>query len=419
MRITTPVVGARVQLDDTDLASAELYVSGDAHLAWQTMRAERPAFWQAHHDGEGFWSVTRWADVRRVLAEHQTFSSEDGTAISMLGVPDPGAGLMMHSTDPPRHEQFRANLREPYSAQGVARYKHQIKSVVRTAIGSDIDPDAWDVAGAFKRMPTAVAAMMMGLPEADIDRLLRLAYAALAPLDSRFSDGTPDAAFAAHFDIIDYFTDVVAERQKKPSDDVISTLVWMEAGGNRLTSREILLNCLSLLLGAVVTTSQAISATLIALAEQNGGEGHWSPDISVRLVTEEGLRWSSPALHFMRRARRDIELHGEKIRAGDAVVAWIASANRDETVFEEPFAFRLDRSPNRHMTFGTGPHLCLGTHIARLMLQVAFEELIAAIDSFELAGEPSHLVSNEFAGVVSLPMRVKLRDNVSRQLHES
>jgi cytochrome P450 len=138
----------------------------------------------------------------------------------------------------------------------------------------------------------------------------------------------------------------------------------------------------------------------------------------VRLAAEEGLRWSSPALHFMRRARGDIELHGEKIRAGDAVTAWIASANRDETVFEEPFAFRLDRSPNRHMTFGTGPHLCLGTHIARLMLQVAFEELIAAIDSFELAGEPSHLASNEFAGVVSLPLRVKLRDNVSRQLHE-
>jgi cytochrome P450 len=411
MRITTPSAGSRVRLDQIDLASTDLYVSGDAHLVWQTLRAERPVFWQQRDDDEGFWAVTRWADVRRVLAEHQTFSSEGGTAISMLGGPDPAAKLMMHSTDPPRHTQFREQIRQSYSAHGVAKYKQQIRSIAREAIYPALDGGVWDIADAFRRMPMAVAAMLMELPEADIDQLLRLAYAALAPLDTRYGDGTPEAAFVAHFEIIGYFTKLIAKRRNSSSTDVIGTLISMEVGGSRLTDPEIVLNCLSLLLGAVVTTSQAISALIIALAERNGGEGRWSRSASVRAAVEESLRWSSPVTHFMRRARRDIELHGESIRANDAITAWIASANRDEAVFERPFTLDLERSPNRHMAFGSGPHLCLGSHLARLMLQESFEELIATIESFELAGAPRHLVSNEIAGVVSLPLRLRLRSS--------
>jgi cytochrome P450 len=111
----------------------------------------------------------------------------------------------------------------------------------------------------------------------------------------------------------------------------------------------------------------------------------------------------------MRRARCDVEMHGEKIRAGDAVTAWIASANRDEAVFELPYALDFERSPNRHIAFGFGAHRCLGSHLARLMLQVSFAQLAADIESFELAGTPRHLSSNEIAGVASLPLRLKLR----------
>lgn len=102
-------------------------------------------------------------------------------------------------------------------------------------------------------------------------------------------------------------------------------------------------------------------------------------------------------------------MHGEKIRAGDAVTAWIGSANRDEAVFERPYTLDFERSPNRHVTFGYGSHRCLGSHLARLMLQESFEQLAADIESFELAGTPRHLSSNEIAGVVSLPLRLKLR----------
>jgi len=409
MRITRPSPGARVPLDEINLADTDLYTKADAHLVWQTLRAERPVFWQQQPKGEGFWAVTRRADVRRVLSEHETFSSEGGTAIAMLDAPDPSAGLMMQATDPPRHQHFREKMAHPFSTRAVPGYARQARSFARDAIAPAADGGIWDVAGAFARLPMTLAATIMGLPAADVDPLMRLAYASLAPLDPRFSAGTKAAAIATHYEIIGYFDRCICERKKNLSTDLISDLIRAEVEGRRLTDDELVLNCLSLLLGAVVTTSQVISATFMGMAEQQGGEGHWAPDTPVQSAVEEALRWSSPVTHFMRRAGRDTRMYGERIRAGEAVAAWIASANRDETVFERPYTIDLRRAPNRHVVFGVGPHRCLGTHLARLMLRESFTELIARIEAFELAGEPTHLVSNEIAGVVSLPLRVRLR----------
>lgn len=409
MRITTPPPGSRARLDQINLADTALYTSGDAHLVWQTLRAERPIFWQAQSHGEGFWAVTRRADVRRVLSEYETFSSEGGTAIAMLDAPDPAAGLMMQATDPPRHQYFRDKMGQPFSTRAVPVYARQVRSFARCAIAVAAEGGVWDVADAFARLPTAIAVSIMGLPESDTDFLMRLAYASLAPLDPRYSAGTKAAAIATHYEIIGYFDERIAERRNNLSSDLISQLIAAEVEGRRLTDDELVLNCLSLLLGAVVTTSQVISATFMGLAEQHGGEGHWSLATPVQPAVEEALRWSSPVTHFMRRARRDTTIYGEKIQAGEAVTAWIGSANRDETVFERPHEIDLGRAHNRHVAFGVGPHRCLGSHLARLMLRESFTELIASIESFELAGPPSHLVSNEIAGMVSLPLQVILR----------
>jgi cytochrome P450 len=384
-----------------------LYTSGDAHLAWRTLRAERPVFWQARSGGEGFWAVTRHADVRRVLTEYQTFTSEAGTAVAMLNAPDPAAGLMMQATDPPRHRQYRSRLGGRFSARAVAAHTDSIRAFVAEAMAPARDGEIWDAATAFSRLPMTVAALLMALPAADIDPLLRLAFASLAPHDPTYNDGSGKAAaIFAHYDIIAYFRERISERKQNLSDDLISHLLTIEIDGRGLTDEELLFNCLSLLLGAVVTTSQAISATFIEIAARHGGEGRWPGDLSMELMVEEALRWSSPVTHFMRRARCDLELHDTKIRAGDAVTAWIASANRDEAVFRSPYSFDLGRSPNQHVTFGHGPHRCLGSNLARLMLGEAFSELIARVESFELAGSPSHLASNEIAGVVSLPLRL-------------
>jgi cytochrome P450 len=410
MRISRPPTDSRVRLDEINLADIDLYTSGDAHLVWQTLRAERPVFWHARPDGEGFWAVTRQADVRRVLSEYETFTSESGTAIAMLDAPDPAAGRMMHSTDPPRHREFHQQIGKDFTVHACAAFTQQIRSFVKKAIAPALGGQTWDVAEAFAPLPMAVAAVMMGLPEADVDPLLHLAYASLAPHDPRYEsrDKKPTSTLA-HFDIIKYFSEQVVKRRENISTDVISHLLSVKVDGRLLTDEEVLLNCLSLLLGAVVTTSHTINATLVALAEQNGGEGRWPDAMPVRSAVEEALRWSSPVTHFMRRARQDVEMHGERIKAGDAVTAWIASANRDETVFDRPYTLDFGRSPNHHVTFGYGAHRCLGNNLARLMLQESFEQLAADIEAFELAGTPRHLASNEIAGLISLPLRVRPR----------
>ncbi|MFD8813370.1 cytochrome P450 [Streptomyces sp. NPDC059627] len=410
MRITRPAARARVPLDRIDLTDTDLYVHGDAHLVWQTLRAERPVYWQERQNGHGFWAVTRRADVYRVLSDHETFSSEGGTAIAMLDAPDPAAGLMMQSTDPPRHRKYREQVGRPFSARAVPAYTEFVQAFVRKSVEPARDGEVWDAASAFVRLPMALCAMMMGLPEDDIDPLLRLAYACLAPDDPRYRThgAAKPTAGSAHYEIMGYFAQRIGERRRNPSDDLTSHLMSIEIAGRRLTDEELLYNCLSLLLGAVVTTSHVINATVIVLAEQHGGEGRW-PDAMPPAAVEEALRWASPVTHFMRRARRDTTIAGQRIAAGEAVTAWIASANRDEEAFERPYVLDFERTPNHHIVFGAGPHTCLGSHLARLMLRTSFAELCAAIESFELADEPVHLASNEIAGVVSLPLRTRFR----------
>ncbi len=414
MRITAPAEAAGIPIDSINLADNDLYTKRDAHLAWKTLRAECPVFWQARAGGEGFWAVTRRADVCRVLGEHETFTSEGGTAISMLDAPDPAAGIMMQATDPPRHQQFREQLGKPFSPRAVRSYAEQVRAFVRDAIRPACDGEVWDAAASFSRLPMTVGAMLMGLPDADVDSLVRLAYASLAPDDPRYriTDSAGPVAVSAHFKIIDYFTRCIEDRKRNLADDLISYLITAEIGGRRMTDEELMSNCLSLLLGAVVTTSHAISATLLGLTEQYGGEGRWPDVMPMQTAVEEALRWSSPVNHFMRRARHDTEISDQKIAAGDPVTAWIASANRDESTFDRPYELDFSRAPNRHVAFGSGPHLCIGSHLARLMLQHSFDELVASIESFELADAPVHLVSTEIAGVVSLPLRIKLRSRL-------
>lgn len=409
MRLTAPQPTDWVDYSQVDLADPWLYTSGDAHLVWQCLRAAEPVFWH-EHPGEGFWVVTQRADAQRVLRDYQDFTSEAGTSIAMLGCPDPSAGLMMQACDPPRHQRLREQIGQPLSPHAISRHTEVVRSIVKEALAPVSDGGIWDAAAALSRVPMAVAASLMGLPQADAGPLMRMAFATLAPLDPLYRTGSEEQTLAAaHTGIMEYFADRLAERRRQPMSDLLSHLLAIEVEGKRLNRQELLLNCLSLVVGWVVTTSQAVSATIQALPGQHGGEGRWPTNVPVDFVVEEALRWSSPVTHFMRRARRAVELHGKNIRAGDAVTAWIASGNRDETVFGQPYLFDTERRPNRHFAFGSGPHRCVGAPLARMMLRLMFHELFTQIESFELAGTPTHLVSNQIAGMTSLPIQVQPR----------
>lgn len=414
MRITAPAQRARVPLGEIDLVSEELYTGGDAHLAWQTLRAERPVFWHALPSGAGFWAVTRYADVRRVLHDHESFTSERGTALDMIGSPDPSAGKMMHATDPPRHRHVRGPIERPLSAQAVPRYASLVRPLVRAALAESRHGRTWDAAAALTQLPVAVVIRLMALPDTDLELLLQAAYASVAPRDPHYRAGSPVHTLRwSHTTIVDYFAGKVRERRRTPGSDLLSHITTMTVAGRRLSEEEVVLNCYSLLVGGVVTTAQVVIATMVVLAEQGDGRGHWPSTAPVSRLVEESLRWSSPATHFLRHARCDVTLRGTLIRAGDPVAAWIASANRDGEVFDRPYWFEPARQPNRHISFGTGQHRCVGRQLARLILKESFDEIIATIESFELAGPPVHLASNLIAGVVELPVLTRRRAGAS------
>jgi cytochrome P450 len=409
MRITAPTPDARVDLDGVDLFDAQLYARGDAHLVWQTLRAHCPVFWSAR-PAPGFWTVSRHADVRRVLRDHESFSSERGILLSSIGIPDPAAGKMVAVTDPPRLAPLRAPLARPLARHAVGDYAGWLREMVRSTVASARECDVWDAAAAFARLPVASIVTLMDFPREDVETLLSWVYAAVAPGDPHYRTGPRGTTLLrAHFEIMSYLRCRVAERRASPGPDLMSQLLNARAARRPMSDEEAIVNCYNVLLGAAVTTSQAITATLVALAEQGGGEGRWPAGTPIPSAVEESLRWSSPTIQFVRYARHDVVLHGTTIRAGDAVCASIASANRDEAVFDRPYAFDPARTPNPHLAFGSGVHFCVGQSLARLTLQIAFEEFFAKLDCFELAEPPLHLVSNLAAGVVSAPIRLKLR----------
>lgn len=180
----------------------------------------------------------------------------------------------------------------------------------------------------------------------------------------------------------------------------------MSRGGRRLDDREALLNAYSFTMGASTTTPHVAAHALLALIEQPEA---WRtlkarPGLA-RLATLEALRWASPTNHLMRRTLTPVEIAGTKLEAGELVCAWVASGNRDETVFASPDRFDPARTPNPHLAFGVGVHRCVGAAPAQLALMLLLEEMVARLDGFELAGEPTHLYSNFINGITHLPVR--------------
>ncbi|MFF0487668.1 cytochrome P450 [Nocardia sp. NPDC004068] len=417
MRITVP----QPDTPDIDLASIDFfdpnwYATGDPHPVWAQMRRDAPVHRQVLPDGREFRSVTRYQDVRAVLRDHTRFTSERGTLLSILGGTDPAGGKMMAASDPPVHTALRTPMAKVLSARELRSGTPRIRRIVQRMLAPLLDGEPWDLAAAGAEFPIMFTGGLMGLPESDWPRLTRLTTMAIAPEDPDFRDGD-GALAAAHHELFAYFSAQVRGRRQDPGDDLLGFLVRMRADGRALRHDELVYNCYSLLLGANVTTPHAVAATVLACVENPDEYRRWTADRSMTpTAVEEGLRWASPANHFMRYAVADTKLSGEPIAAGEAVVAWLGSANRDDRVFAEPYRFDLSRNPNQHVAFGYGPHYCIGAPLARIALRLLFDEITAAVEEFEIAGPIEHLASTFTAGIKRLPVRAKLFPDAERLL---
>jgi cytochrome P450 len=215
-----------------------------------------------------------------------------------------------------------------------------------------------------------------------------------------------ETGMAAQAEVFSYFSKWISERRTKPGDDLISALIHGDVDGAKLTDLEVLFNCFLLIIGGQETTRNATSGGILALIENPAERVKLRNDPALLPVAlEEFLRWTSPVTHIMRVAKKDGELRGQKIREGQKVVIWNASANRDESIFPHADTFDVTRSPNDHLAFGHGEHFCIGVNLARLELRVMIEEVLRRMPDLELAGPTERLRSNFVAGIKHMPVR--------------
>jgi cytochrome P450 len=260
---------------------------------------------------------------------------------------------------------------------------------------------ATDVAEPF---PLHVICDMMGVPETDRAEVARLSRISVPLGDVEFGDF--DDALLAASELIEYAKVLQRERRKEPSDDLLTALMLAEVEGRRLSEDEVGSYFELLITAAIETTNAAISHGVLALGNSPEQWARWRGDVAAFAphAVEEILRWSTPIIHFRRTAVTDVTLAGAEVRAGDKVVLFFHSANRDERVFDDAYRFDITRRPNPHLAFGGGGrHTCLGAHLARLELRVMFEELARRLPDFGGLGEPVLAHSMFINGVKSLP----------------
>ncbi|MFI9754676.1 cytochrome P450 [Streptomyces collinus] len=413
MRLT-PGPPRDVDLDSVDLFDLDLYSTGDPHPIWDVMRERAPLHHQVLPDGREFWSVTRYEDVRRVLGDHREFTSERGTVPTHLGTDDAAAGVLMTSTDPPRHTEVRRPLNAKLTARAVRSWEDKIRATVRRFLEPALDGGTFDLAEQALLLPALVTGPLLGIPEKDWAELVQLTAMVTAPSDPHFLVGSEAATLAiSHHELLNYVRDWATTRRADGGEDdsLLHHLMSVRPGGEPLSDEEIALDGYSILLGANVTTPHTVSGTVQALVErpEQFAKAQADPTLIPNLV-EEGLRWTSAACNFMRYAVDDVQIGGGTIPARGAVVAWIGSANRDGSVFPDPHTFDITRDgAKRHGAFGFGPHFCIGAPLARMTLRIFFEELLEEFASIELAGEPEHLRSYFIAGMTHMPIAAQKR----------
>lgn len=394
-----------------DLVDPWLYSGGDAHAVWRWMRAQETLTRQEVDERRGFWNIVGFHDAERVLRDTETFTSERGTMLDLLGTDDPAGGKQLAVTDPPRHTEMQTRLKKALAVKAVERQKDMIRPLVVDLIAPLGDGGTFDFAEAMLAMPMSVTGTMMGLPQADWSWLSRLTTICIAADDPEYQDPGGKAATLerAHRDLFAYFQDLMRFRRQNLGDDLLSVLISTEFEGRHMDPGEIVANCYSLLLGANVTTPHSPNYVMAEFIEQGVLED-WAahPELTTT-ATEEALRWASPVNHFLRYATRDVEIRNTRVRAGDAVVVWLGSANRDDAVFPEASTFDIRRKPNKHIAFGIGPHYCIGHSVARVTLRILFEELLTRFEDFRPAGKPERLASNFVSGWKHVPITARRR----------
>lgn len=395
----SPLAVSEDSLNPDSLTDPAFHGHGAPHAVWRWMRQHQPVYWHPPAQFPGFWSITRYEDIRTVYRHPELFSSARGVLLRPTQAgDDPGSGLTLALTDPPRHKQLRSMMTQWFSMQYARSLEDAIRTKVQTLLSQAIECSQCDFAHEMSaRLTLYVTCHILGVPEQDQDDVLRWTYEA-------FNKGQ---SIAAHRELMLYFCELIAYKRARahPADDLASAIVHGTANGQGLTEEEILLNFENLI-GATENAGLSLSSGIRAFLEF---PETWTQLNERReLITsaiEEVLRWASSASHSMRTVTEPVMLHEQRLKAGDRVVLWLPSANRDERIFTDPFQFDITRSPNPHLALGYGEHACIGNALARMQMRVLLNALLDMESQLELEGPFIPLQSIYVNGPQSLPVR--------------
>jgi cholest-4-en-3-one 26-monooxygenase len=375
------------------------------------LRRDAPVYWHEHPDSEGFWAVTRYDDVRCVSRDHETFSAELGSTFVQDQTPEALEVIRMTilNMDPPKHSRYRRLVSAGFTPRMIGRLIDRIQErAVGIVAGIEGRDEVEFVEEVAAELPLQMICEMIGVPDEDRHLIFDWSNQLVGFQDEDFRTSEESGQIAAA-EIYAYCHAIADDRRAQGRDDIMTALVTAEVDGDRLTQDEINMFFVTLAVAGNETTRNLIAHSLLALLER--------PEIKADLVanidddalwasaTEEFLRWGTSIHNFRRTATRDTEINGQPISAGDKVVIFYASANRDPGHFTDPDRFDPRRTPNEHLTFGGGgAHFCLGANLARAQIRIMMREFLRRYPNVEAAGQHRRMRSDFVNGIKYLPV---------------
>jgi cytochrome P450 len=412
----------RAEIDLTDL---DRFDAGFPHEVFTELRRDAPVWWHpptAHTpDGAGFWVLSRHVDIHAAAADGATFSSErapgadgGGTIIEDLAWGF-ASGVLLNMMDDPRHQRIRKLITPAVSPRALARLEDGMRERTVAIVDAIAERGECDfLVDVAAELPLQAIAQLLGIPQADRHALFEWANATL-DYDDRDLGEANERSLAASAAMFEYGSSLLAEKQRCPADDLLSAvatarIVGADGREGPITDLEQQMFFNLLIAAGSETTRNSIAVGLLALVDHPAQLAELRNDRSLMpTAIEEMLRWASSTPYNRRTATVDTTIGGEAIGAGDKVTLWWASANRDESVFDDPFTFDIRRSPNPHLTFGHGSHFCLGANLARVEMRVVFDEVLDRLDDLALAGPVEWTRSNKHTGVRHMPISFTAR----------
>ncbi len=409
-----------MKLADIDLSSVDFWTRPpeEREAAFATLRREpitlfrEPDYIPGLPAGAGFYAIARHADVLEMSRQPELFCSGQGaTTINDMPVEMLEFYGSMINMDDPRHARLRRIVFRSFTPRVLEKVMSDVELVSESVIDGILDKGACDfVTEVAVRLPLKIICEMMGIPERDYGFVLAKSNIILSSGDPEYIPEGSDliAAFmAAGAELATMMQELARYKLAHPGNDLTSAMVSAEIDGERLSEQELASFFILLLAAGNETTRNAITHGLIALCAHPDQRAIWSADIDgvAPTAVEEIVRWASPVIFMRRTATGDVEVGGHRFHQGDKVLLFYNSANRDESVFVEPYRFDVRRDPNPHLGFGgPGPHFCLGAHLARREITVMFRQLLRRLPDIRITGEPARLRSGFINGIKHLPV---------------